>query len=177
MKKKIFWWIYIHITSKWSDNKKNKIMKKIRNFVIKNFIEKMGTNVNINKYAEITYKLKIGNESGLGRYSIAQGNITIGDGVMIGPYCFIYTRNHKTDDLDIPMFKQGLTEKKPVVIENDVWIGARVTILPGVHVGSGSIIAAGSVVTKDVPPYAVVGGNPAKIIKYRNRISEECNDK
>lgn len=137
MKRKIFRWIYTNITSKWSDNKKNKLLKAIRCFVIRNFITSMGTNVNINKYAEISPELKIGSNSGLGRYSIAQGDITIGDGVMIGPYCFIYTRNHRTDDLEIPMFKQGLTEKKPVVIENDVWIGARVTILPGVQIARG----------------------------------------
>src|SRR5699024_4409224 len=105
-----------------------------------------------------------------GRYSMLQGEITIGNGVMIGPYCLIYTCNHNTKDLSVPMFKQGMDVMKPVVIEDDVWIGGRVIILPGVHIGTGAIIGAGAVVTKDVPEYAIVAGNPAKIIRYRSEI-------
>ena len=59
------------------------------------------------------------------------------------------------------------SEPKPVVIEDDVWIGGRVTILPGVHIATGSIIGAGSVVTKNVEPYTIVGGNPAHFLKKR----------
>ncbi|WP_442859821.1 DapH/DapD/GlmU-related protein [Anaerobutyricum hallii] len=65
------------------------------------------------------------------------------------------------------MIKQGYTENKPVYIEDNVWIGRRVLIMPGVCIGTGSIVAAGAVVTKNVEPYSIVGGNPAKIIKYR----------
>ena len=65
------------------------------------------------------------------------------------------------------MIQQGYTEMKPVYIDDDVWIGRRVLIMPGVHIGTGAIIAAGSVVTKNVEPYSIVGGNPAKHIKYR----------
>lgn len=96
------------------------------------------------------------------------GKVTIGDGVMIGPECFIYTLNHNISRTDIPMFKQGFAEPKPVTIADDVWIGSRVTILPGVHIGTGAVIGAGAVVSKSVPDYAVVVGNPAKIVKYRN---------
>lgn len=86
---------------------------------------------------------------------------------MMGPYCLIYTSNHCMDRVDVPMWRQGFTEVRPVVIEDDVWIGARVTLLPGVHIGRGSVIGAGSVVTKDVPAYSIVGGNPARVLKYR----------
>jgi maltose O-acetyltransferase len=65
------------------------------------------------------------------------------------------------------MCKQGFEEAKPVYIGDDVWIGGRVTILPGVHIGNGSVVGTGAVVTKDVPDYAVVGGVPAKVLKYR----------
>lgn len=87
---------------------------------------------------------------------------------MMGPYVFIYTQNHNFSRTDISMDQQGWSEEKPVVIEDDVWIGARVTILPGVVIGSGSIIGASAVVTKSVPPYSVVAGNPAKVVKNRN---------
>lgn len=170
MKKKIFWWIYLNISSKLSDNKKRKLLKKFRCFILKGFVKSIGTNVNVNKYAEITPLISIGNNSGIGRYSMLQGEITIGNGVMIGPYCLIYTCNHNTKDLSVPMFKQGMDVMKPVVIEDDVWIGGRVIILPGVHIGTGAIIGAGAVVTKDVPEYAIVAGNPAKIIRYRSEI-------
>lgn len=62
---------------------------------------------------------------------------------------------------------QGMSKEHPVLIEDDVWIGANVIILPGVKISKGSIIGAGSVVTKNVPEYAIVGGNPARVIKYR----------
>ena len=87
---------------------------------------------------------------------------------MMGPDVMIFTQNHKNDRLDIPMMLQT-DPKRPVVIGDDVWIAARAIILPGVTIGKGSIIGAGAVVTKDVPEYAVVGGNPARVIRYRNR--------
>ena len=70
------------------------------------------------------------------------------------------------------MFHKEFYNKHPVVIGNDVWIGDRVIIMPGVHVGDGSIIAAGAVVTHDVPPYTIVGGVPAKVIKSRKSATE-----
>ena len=88
---------------------------------------------------------------------------------MMGEACFIYARNHKTDRLDVPMCIQGFEEYRPVVISDDVWIGARVTILPGAKIGKGVIIGAGAVITGEIPDYAVVGGVPARIIKYRNQ--------
>jgi acetyltransferase-like isoleucine patch superfamily enzyme len=94
------------------------------------------------------------------------GDIKIGSNVIIGPRTQIYTINHNYDKLDKPIRNQGVT-KKPVVIEDDVWIAAGCLIIPGVTIGKGSVIAAGSVVVKNVPPYSIVGGNPAKVIKER----------
>ena len=96
------------------------------------------------------------------------GNDTIiGDDVMFGPEVTILSGGHNFERTDIPMREQGNTPRRPVVIGNDVWIGTRVTILPGIRIGSHAIIAAGAVVTKDVPEYAIVAGNPAVIKKFR----------
>lgn len=111
--------------------------------------------------------IKIGERSGIGLNARIQGPLTIGDHVMMGPDTIIYTKNHETLRTDIPMIEQGITAPREVTIEDDVWIGARVVILPGVRLGTGSIVAAGSVVTKDVEPYSIVGGVPAKKIKSR----------
>ena len=88
--------------------------------------------------------------------------ITIGDHVMIGPSVQIAAACHP---LESEKRRQGIEFSKPVVIMDDVWIGAAAIILPGVTIGEGSVIGAGSVVTKDVPRNVVVAGNPAKIIK------------
>lgn len=85
----------------------------------------------------------------------------------MGPDVRIITINHKTERTDIPMKGQGVLSPQKVTICDDVWIGARVIILPGVTIGKGSIIGAGAVVTKDVPEYAVMGGVPARVIKFR----------
>jgi acetyltransferase-like isoleucine patch superfamily enzyme len=90
----------------------------------------------------------------------------IGNFVMIGSNCLFASVNHGFDDWRIPMMLQRI-ETKPIIIEDDVWIGARATILGGVTIGKGAIVAAGAVVTKNVPPYTIVAGIPAKPIRER----------
>ena len=85
---------------------------------------------------------------------------------MISPRVSIYAENHLFDRTDIPMKEQGV-KKQFVKIEDDCWIAANSIILAGVTVGKGSVVAAGSVVSSDVPPYSVVAGVPARIIKQR----------
>lgn len=131
------------------------------------YIRHCGNNVNIEPHVLFNHALSIGDNSGIGEFSELYGDITIGNNVMMGTNCIIYSRNHAFARTDIPMCQQGFSEVRPVVIEDDVWIGGRVTILPGIRVGTGAILGAGSVVTKDVPPFAIVGGNPAVVIKYR----------
>ncbi|MCY2930937.1 MAG: acyltransferase [Planctomycetota bacterium] len=112
-------------------------------------------------------QLSIGDHSGLGTRLQCGGEITIGNDVMMGADIVILTSGHRSSDLAIPMRIQGDLPPKPVVIEDDVWIGTRVIILPGVTIHRGAIIAAGAVVSRDVPAYAVVGGVPARVLKYR----------
>lgn len=91
----------------------------------------------------------------------------VGKDVMMGPEVIIVGKNHRWDRRDVPMRLQGSKEPCPVRVEDDVWIGARVIILPGIVVGKGAIIGAGAIVTRDVPPYAICAGNPARIVGYR----------
>ncbi len=92
--------------------------------------------------------------------------IKIGNFVMIGPNSLFASVHHRFDDHKKPMFFQKPVIK-PIIIEDDVWISANVTVLGSVRIGRGSVIAAGAVVTRDVKPFSIVGGVPAKHIKYR----------
>ena len=110
--------------------------------------------------------IKIGKDSLIGEYSIirGQGGVTIGDRVYTSPFTQIIAVNHVFDDPTRPFVEQGITALG-IVIEDDVWLGAGAVITDGVRVGKGSVVAAGAVVTKDVPPHAVVAGVPAKVLK------------
>lgn len=138
--------------------------KRLRAFCARHMLTSCGENVNVERHARFGRGVTLGDRSGIGINASIGEQTHIGSDVMMGPDCVIYTRNHRFDRLDIPMREQGYGPVEPVEIGDDCWIGGRVTILPGVHVGNGAVIAAGAVVTKDVPPYAVVGGVPAKII-------------
>ena len=142
--------------------------KKIRAFCTRLIIKHCGSNVNIQRGATFSEDISIGDNSGIGVNCKLQPGVSIGDNVMMGPECLFYTSNHRIEATDIPMNKQGYDGLNPIIIGNNVWIGARVIILPGVHIGDGAVIGAGSVVTHDVDSYAVVAGNPAKLIRKRN---------
>lgn len=128
---------------------------------------KHGSRVSINRKVEILsiHNVKLGNGVAIGwRCTLdARGGIEIGDEVVIASDSILITGSH---DPEAPDFR---AEFKPIVIGKRAWLGTRVTVLPGVTIHEGAVVAAGSVVTKDVPPYTIVGGVPAKEIKTRNR--------
>lgn len=155
-----------HLPPSWSRLKLGQ--QALRGFCGRLMLASCGKKVNIEKGALFSAKVSLGDHSGIGINANICGTCTIGSYVMMGPNVTVITRNHKHSDIHTPMMFQGFEEEKPVVIGDDVWIGERVMIMPGVHIGKGSIIAAGAVVTRDVPEYAIVGGVPAKVIKMRN---------
>lgn len=112
--------------------------------------------------------LVIGNYVGIAQNCFIQvrGRVTIGDRVIFGPNVSIFSETHIFDDPELPVSIQGET-RKGVTIEDGAWIGTRSTILDGVTIGKNSIVAAGAIVTHDVPAYSIVGGVPAKVIKHR----------
>lgn len=162
--------MYYHIARRLpsSDGSMGRCYQAVRYFFARRFLENCGKNVNFEHGARFDSNISIGDNSGIGVNCLVGGSSVIGSNVMMGPECILYSQNHAHDRIDIPMNRQGFSEDKPVNVGDDVWFGARVIVLPGVHIGSHCIIGAGAVVTKDVPDYAVVGGNPAKILRMRN---------
>lgn len=116
--------------------------------------------------AYITGRVRLGNNCTVNPYVTLRENIQGGDGIRIGAYTCMVGANHGFAETEKPIWKQAHTSKG-IRLGDDIWVGSHVVIVDGVHVGSHSILAAGAVVTKDVPPYAIVGGNPARIIRMR----------
>lgn len=167
--KKLMYLLY-KITTSWLPiSSHSRFAKGLRVFWARKIASHVGKNVNIEKSASFTPELRIGDNSGVGIKCEMNGPVSIGNDVMMGPEVVIYTTSHKHDRTDITMIEQGMDVQKPVIIGNDVWIGRRVIILPGVVIGDGCIIGAGAVVAKNIPPYSIAGGVPAKVIKERNR--------
>lgn len=110
--------------------------------------------------------IRIGRDSLIGELNVLRGQrgITIGDRVYTAPLVQLLAVNHVYDDPTRPMVEQGITADG-IVVEDDVWIGASAIITDGVRIGRGAVVAAGAVVTQDVPPHTVVGGVPAKVLK------------
>jgi maltose O-acetyltransferase len=175
-----FFWLMIyysfarHLTASYRYQLFGKISGLIRQLVCKNIFKSTGRNINIERGAHFGSgsQIEIGDNSGIGENCQVPDNIKIGNDVMMGPDVIIIKRNHNYEDLNIPMRLQGAKDSAPVIIGNDVWIGTRVLILPGINISDGAIIGAGAVVTKDIPPYAICGGNPARILKYRNETAQ-----
>jgi acetyltransferase-like isoleucine patch superfamily enzyme len=112
--------------------------------------------------------IEIGRGTAIGAYCWigASGRVRIGRDVLLGPRVVMIPENHNFEDTQASIKSQGVT-RQGIEIDDDCWIGANVTILAGVHIGRGSIVAAGAVVRKDVAPYSIVGGVPARLLRSR----------
>ena len=109
----------------------------------------------------------IGNQTKIGLSNTIIGPVTIGNDIRLAQNITLSGLNHNYQDIKTPIHKQGVSTA-PIIIEDECWIGANVVVLPGVTIGKHSVVAAGSIVTKDIPSYSVAAGNPARIIKKYN---------
>jgi maltose O-acetyltransferase len=146
----------------------------IRRFTIGPFLKQAGRNFHLAEFVSIQPPdmFSIGEFGGISRFCIinARGGVTIGAYAGCGPMCQIISYSHRmyASDDDVHPLDRGM-EYAPVVLEDDVWVGAGCTIMMGVTIGRGSVVGSGSVVTRDVPPYTIVGGIPARPIMSRQR--------
>lgn len=143
-----------------------RVFNGLRVACVRRFVAGCGENLKIGPDVTLSRTSILGNHVTINEHCSLQG-CEIGDHALIAPLCYVVTRNHRFEDLERPIADQGYGEERPPRIGRDVWIGARVMLMPAVSIGEGAVIAAGAVVTKDVPPRAIVGGVPARILRYR----------
>lgn len=154
-----------------------KLGYKLRKFLVKRLLENCGADVIVktNAYFGDGCHRSIGDRSQLGVNCIISPGVSIGNDCVMGPDVVIMATSHAFEDRSIPINRQGALPVKPITIGNDVWIGTKVIILPGVEIGNGAVIGAGSVVTHAVPEYAIVAGSPARIIRFRGNKIRSCS--
>lgn len=145
----------------------HKMRLAIIRFRVLNTVRSCKGDLYVGGYVRLTHNTVLGfRDSFNGMTVVGGGDLTIGNYFHSGTECLIITENHNYEGEKLPYDTTYI--RKNVTIGDCVWVGSRVIIMGGVSIGEGAIIAAGSVVTKDVPPLAIVGGNPAKLIKYRD---------
>ncbi|MDU1904686.1 MAG: sugar O-acetyltransferase [Dysgonomonas sp.] len=149
--------------------------KEDRKALIKKLLGKTGESFLIEQpfYCDYGYNIEIGENffANMGLTILDEAKVIVGDNVFVAPHVGIYTAGHP---LDVERRNKGLEYARPVTIGNNVWLGAQVSILPGVTIGDNTVIGAGSVVTKDIPANVLAAGNPCRIIR---EIMQEENRK
>ena len=168
--KRIYLIVYYMIISKLPNSRFCKVFNTIRVWYVSKILKIMRYNsksfIENRIFISDAKNVSIGIECQINENVFIQG-AKIGDHVMIAPNTVILTSTHNFSRTDIPMIHQGATKEIFSTIEDDVWIGRNVVIMPGIRIGKGSIIAAGAIVTKDVEEYSIIGGVPAKLIRKR----------
>lgn len=153
-----------------------RIWRRLRMIVYRPLFGSHGRNFRFDPDGDYTYgTIHVGHDVHLGMrptLNATRSTIRIGNKVLFGPEVTIRGGNHRTDLVGRFMFDVTEPEKRPendlgVVVEDDVWVGTRAVIVHGVTIGRGAVVGAGAVVTRSVPPYAIVGGVPAKVIRFR----------
>ncbi|EMS2269571.1 acyltransferase [Neisseria gonorrhoeae] len=137
--------------------------RRVRGFLARRVSPHIGRGVNIERGAYVFPDTVLGDGSGIGANCEICRGLVVDKNVMMGPECLLYSTNHKFDRENKRF--EGYTEIRPITLEDDVWPGRRVIVMAGVTVGRGSVVGAGAVVTKDIPPYSLAAGNPAVVKK------------
>ena len=140
------------------------ISQGIRRLACRLLFDKAGKRMNIGRKCRLSSHISIGDNSGIGDYAYVSGTLCIGDNVMIAPNCVFIGMDHVFDKKTL---EHTGAVNKPIALGNNVWLGYGVKVLAGVKIGDYSIVGAGAVVTKDVEPYSIVGGVPARLIRKR----------
>jgi maltose O-acetyltransferase len=147
------------------------VSKRFRAFLCSRIFTKAGKRLNVEQgaYFGNGKDINVGDEVGFGKnFQCRNVCLSVGNYLLMGEDVLFQGGRHCFEKTDVPMGHQKNSGKTELTIEDDVWIGARVIVLPGCrHIGSGVVIGGGAVVTKDIPDYAIVGGNPAKVIRLR----------
>lgn len=145
---------------------------RVRARAMRGYFRQFGADVVIQENFRVTNpgKVAIGDRCNFARgvFIAGGGGVDIGNCVGLGPDTKVWSVNHRFDDPHVPWLDQGY-EHKPVVIHDDVWLGANCFVMPGVTIGKGAIVSAGSVLMKSVPAFAVVAGNPARVVSWRKK--------
>jgi maltose O-acetyltransferase len=162
---KSFWWaVYAlfatHLPSWWRPAKKLRVM------CARRFCASVAPTANINRKARLSWSTVIGPHGGVGEHCILSGEVVIGPHVTMGPHCYFITGDHPIPP-DGAHFRDMSAVHRKIEVLEDAFLGARVTVLPGVTIGRGAAVGAGAVVTKDVAEGATVVGNPAREIGRR----------
>lgn len=144
------------------------LSKKFYTYIVRKTAKKVGPNLTVNRRSQVTDLTVLGNNVNFNGIRVhGRGNLVIGDNFHSGVECLVITQNHNYDNGTKIPYDSTIIEK-PVRIEDNVWIGSRVTILPGVRIGEGAIIQGGSTVTTDIPKGAIAGGHPAEVFDHRD---------
>lgn len=128
-------------------------------------------------YSRLGVGLRVGDRTGVGPYCYfgCSGGIEVGDDVLMGPGVMLFSEDHEFESTCLPIKNQGVTWK-PIVIEDDCWLGGGVRVTGGVRIGRGSVVGAGSVVTRDLPPWSVSAGMPARVLRLRRDLEDTCDE-
>ena len=144
------------------------IKRKYYTFRVKRVAKSCGNGLTVNNYSYVTSNTNLGSNVNFNGMKIqGTAKVNIGDNFHSGIECMIITDSHNYEGNAIPYDETVIS--KDVIIEDNVWLGNRVIVLPGVTIGEGAIVQAGSVVVGDIPKYAIAGGHPAKVFKSRDK--------